>query len=73
MKAILIHGYKTFRRGNWRFQVYFPAIWIRKKDISLRFVITFRVSWGKYKALAGAFGFGVGFDYYKDEEVCDEN
>ncbi len=65
---ILKSGYNTFVRGNWRFQIYYPSIWIKKKDVSMRWVITFRVSWGKYKAFAVACGFGIGFDYYKDEE-----
>jgi len=72
--TMLENGYKTFRRGGLRVQLYYPCIRLRDKDYMIKVQICFRVAWGKYKAVALACGFGLGFDYeavVNNEEVIE--
>lgn len=70
----IANGYKTFKRGSWRFQVYYPHITIEQGDIVIRCEICFRLAWRKpgkqfiYRAFAVACIFGVGFDYEVEAE-----
>lgn len=65
----IANGYKTFERGNFRLQLYYPHIRIEKGEFYIHCDICCRLAWRKpgrdfiYRAFGFVCIFGIGFDH----------